>query len=288
MGSDVVNELIDQYIGSHNSAETRSAYRKDMKRWLDFGGTDRTTMDEAIRFREYLEGIDIAPKTKARAWSTVKNFFRFMEGVRHAYGENPFVYIKGPRAPKNVAPKVPDDEDVQAVLSVARQSSRQHRVLSLLLNGLRANEVCSLTPADVEIHEGRVFLRVVGKGMKERLIPATDEVLQSIAQVSTAHDKWMVADYDGSQLNTRQIREDVYHCAEKAGVTGMHPHALRHHYATRMYRAGVDLAVIQRLLGHADIRTTMVYLTLDLKKVAAAADLDPMNFKPTQLEVLSA
>lgn len=280
--------MIDQYINSFNSAETRTAYRKDMKRWLDFGGTDRTTMDEAIRFRDHLEGLDISLKTKARVWSTVKGFFRFAEGVRQTYGQNPFVYIKGPRAPKNVAPKVPDDADVTAVLNAARPNSRSHKVVALLLNGLRANEVCDLKPTDVEIHEGRVFLRVLGKGMKERLVPATDETLTAIANVSTTLEDWMVSDYDGSQLTTRQVREDVYRCAELVGVTGMHPHALRHHYATRMYRGGVDLAVLQRLLGHADIRTTMVYLTLDLKKVAEAADKDPMNYKPATLEVLTA
>jgi site-specific recombinase XerD len=236
----------------------------------------------ATSFRDYLVET-YKPNGAARVWTTAKNYIKSVVGPE---GARYFEQVKGPRRVKNVTPRVPSDEDVALLVSRASLNFHDSLVIALLLNGLRASEVGALRKESVEIalntRDSRqaIVLRVVGKGQKERMVPATIDTQRALnrfrheARHYLNRSPWLVPNLDDmSQLTYRQVEYAVY----KWKVEGMHPHALRHHYATRLVRAGVSLLHVQQLLGHADVSTTQAYVTLDLGDLIEAAQRDPMN-----------
>lgn len=277
--------LMQTFLSMQQSAETRVAYAKDLNRWVQFAATIPglvATMEDALAFRDALAEAGLATSTQARVWSTVKTYYRFLVQSRNAE-TSPFEYIKGPKKVSNVAPKTPSDADVALLVEAAIPSPPRSLIIALLLNGLRATEVCNLMRKDIETHEDTLFLRVTGKGMKQRLVPMTVEAQQAYARneafltAAQQDSPFIVSDYDGTILSLRQLQHAVYKTAEYAGIEGMHPHALRHHYATRLIRAGASPLHVRDLLGHASVATTQVYVLLDLADLAKAAGLDPRN-----------
>jgi len=276
-------ELAEDFASMQTSSETQRAYRRDLLKWLDFAGPEPLTGDLVTRFKRWLEET-LSPNSAARTWGTVKTFYRYASQREGRYEPTPFDYIKAPKRPTGVTPKVPTDADVELLLSEARMDPRQHIVVALLLNGLRAGEVAAMKVEDVETHDvdgaATIMLRVNGKGRKQRLVPANFESINAIGRWGSQSDMdsaWLVHDYNGSPLSVRQVEESVYKAAREADIEGMHPHALRHHYATRLVKAGASPLHVQQLLGHANVSTTMVYVTLDVKDLVKASRLDPMD-----------
>lgn len=271
-----------QFVGMQQSAETRRAYGRDIRTYFAFVDElgvepDEVTESDAVTFRDHLVQT-YAPNGAARVWTTVRSLYKFAR-----FPSNPFEYVKPPKRTSNTTPKVPSDEDVEALVGAASDNPQRSLIVALLLNGLRASEVASLTKGSVEQHEGATVLRVIGKGQKERLIPANVEVEVAIRRFdetcNTAQRQslFVVSDYDGSPLTYRQVEHAVYKSAEYAGIEGMHPHALRHHFATRLIRAGVSELHVQKLLGHASVATTQRYVGLNLSDLIAATRRDPRN-----------
>lgn len=285
------------------SPETRRAYERDLSKWLDYAGPAAVLAVSAelvTGWKRELESA-LSPNSAARTWSTVRGFYRFLSRKLGKWEPTAFDYVKGPKRPTGVTPKVPTDADVDATLDSARDNPQRQLVLALLLNGLRAGEVCAMRKADIEQHDGMgTVLRVNGKGMKQRLVPATVETELAVNRwlalvgsmfgtVAQRDSEWLVSGFDGFPLSVRQVEHVVYKSAEYAGVEDMHPHALRHHYATRLIRAGASPLHVSQLLGHASVATTQMYVTLDLADLVKAAQLDPRNQPalPVALEAAS-
>lgn len=283
-----------EFVAMQASPETRRAYERDLTKWFDFAGAAGTfavTAQLVTDWKRELE-LGLSPNSAARTWSTVRGYYKFLSRKLGKWEPTAFDYVKGPKRPTGVTPKVPTDEDVDRTLEGARDNPLRQLVLALLLNGLRAGEVCALRKADVEKHDSiGTVLRVRGKGMKERLVPATVETELALTRWAwhSTSETWLLCGYDGSPLTVRQVEHAVYKSAEYAGVEDMHPHALRHHYATRLIRAGASPLHVSQLLGHASVATTQVYVTLDLADLAKAAQLDPRNqpAQPVALEAAS-
>jgi len=286
-------ETIATFVAAQTSPETRRAYGRDLRVFTDWLGDHLSrdlSDDEVIAFRDML--IErYAPAGAVRVWSTVRSLYRF------ARQSSAFEVIKGPKRIKNVVPRLPDDTEIDALVeaslapdSLGRLNARRALVIPLLLNGLRASEVGDLLKTGIERHilningepVSTTILRVVGKGRKERLVPATTEVeialmrYQHLANTKQKRSEYAVTDIEGGHLNYRKVEHDVYRAAEMAGIT-CHPHALRHAYATRLIRAGVDSTYVQQLLGHDRLETTQRYVGLDLRDLVMAATKDPRN-----------
>lgn len=274
-------EKANIFVGMQTSPETRRAYGRDVAMffsWIDEHGKapEDATEEDAIRFRDLLVS-KYAPNGAARVYTTIKGLYRFARMV------NPFDSVKGPKRVTNTMPRVPADEDVDALVMAATTNPQRALIIALLLNGLRASEVCGLLKPDIERHLGTTILRVVGKGEKERMLPATIEVEQAMVRYNTlatlaqTNSAYVVSDRFGKALNYRRVEHAVYKTAEYAGISGMHPHALRHHYATRLIRAGVSELHVQLLLGHESVATTQRYVGLNLGDLIRAVQKDPRN-----------
>ena len=278
---------IDTFIEMQSSHNTRRAYRNDLTRWVTFLDGRTPTVDLVVTFKAGLEAA-LAPASARRTFAAVKSFYNWV-GLE----PNPFGRVKAPKTVANATPKVPSDASVEALLAAidttSLQGKRDRAIVWLLLNNLRASEVADLGRDDLYFEQNEKYsawvLRVTGKGMKERFVPATAEAVEAVQAfqrfTQRLNDR-LLYDHDGKALTYRQVEEAVYRAAKAAGLEGMHPHALRHHYATRLARSGINIIALQKLLGHARADTTQQYVTLDLSDLIEAAKVDPRQQREEQ------
>ena len=257
---------------SSNSIE---AYRRDLGTYvafLDRRGVelrDVTRADiEAFAMARRLGGYAVS--SVERSLSAVKGLHRFMlrEGFSTA---NPASAIKLPKK----AERLPDVISIDAAAALLDQpfpqtdaGERDHAALEVLYGcGLRASELVGLDIRNVHLDEG--LLRVLGKGSKERLVPlsgAASERLRDYVEVRGELTCRRAKPTPAVFLNARGgriSRQSVHGIVSKAGlsigVSNLHPHTLRHSFATHLLEGGADLRSIQEMLGHSDISTTQIY-----------------------------
>lgn len=256
------------FVNSQRSENTRLAYKQDLDAFVSWVGEDELDEERVIEWRNYLEN-QLSNASALRRFTTVRSFYRWLGASR----QSPFERVKAPRRIQSWSPIVPDEQSIDRVLSIC-SNTRDSAILTLLNNGLRAQEVCDLNAEDIYFDTAyqRTILRVTGKGMKMRLVPANRQTLRALR----LHE--MPA--SGRVFKGMNIRK-VYHIVKKwsrnAGVEGLHPHSLRHSYATRLVRNRVNVMSVQRLLGHERTDTTSVYVNLDLRDLIDATTMDPRD-----------
>jgi tyrosine recombinase XerC len=276
------------------SPRTLRAYRHDLDcfydfLWRDYHGTPAASLKpeqadgEAVRsFLAALSRRGLGKKSQGRALSAIRSFFRFAcrEG---ALGFNPAVSIPAPRAPRTL-PRHLRPGEVEQLLTPppGAESSLQLRdraLLELLYgSGLRVSELVGLDWGDLDL-EARV-VRVLGKGRKERMVPfgrAASSALRSWLAVweerrgTAAEDpreEPVFLNHRGGRLSDRSVRRILDRWVEAASLqSGVHPHVLRHSFATHLLERGADLRAIQELLGHSSLSTTQRYTHLDIERL---------------------
>lgn len=290
-----VRDYIDYLNVERNlSQNTISAYRRDLEAYLGFlhergvDGPDSVTRRLVEDFVADRRLAGYAPASVERTLSAVKSFHRFMvrEGVTDAH---PTSAIKLPKK----AERLPDCISIDAVTRLLDQpfpqtasGQRNRAILEVLYGcGLRASELCGLDRGDLFLNEG--FLRIFGKGSKERLVPICGSALSALIGYLEEYRSQLAvharraAPPDAVFLNKnggRLSRQSVHAVCERygraVGLEGLHPHTLRHSFATHMLAGGADLRALQEILGHADISTTQIYTHIDrtqLREVYLAA-----------------
>jgi integrase/recombinase XerD len=259
--------MFDTFIASQRSEHTRRAYRNDLANWQAFLGERAPTEETVIEWRDEIEA-KLKPSSALRMFTTVRSYYKWAET-----DPNPFKRVKAPRKVSDWTPVVPDEAKVDAILSVCT-SERDRAIIALLNNGLRAQEVCDLRVDDFEYERQYAtwVLRVTGKGSKMRLVPANQESIIALHNYAMPRNGRLFP-----KLNPRKVYYVFEKWGKAAGVEGIHPHALRHGYATRLTRAQVGVTTLQRLLGHSRADTTAVYTHLDLGDLVDATKRDPRN-----------
>lgn len=265
------------------SSNTVEAYGHDLGRyvsWLaDLGVTvpDAVTRDMVVGYVSALEEVGLAPTSVERAVSAVKGFHRFMvaEDMTQAH---PTADLPLPAKPDRL-PDVITREQAAALLDQPFPNTpagqRDRTMLEVLYGcGLRVSELCGLDQRDVLLDQE--LLRVMGKGSKERVVPvlgtawdALDEYLSSwrdglSKRVLTSA---VFLNQRGGRISRQYVHRVVERYGRVAGIEGLHPHTLRHSFATHLLEGGADLRVVQELLGHADISTTQLYTHVDRSHV---------------------
>lgn len=281
----------EQFIHQHNSPNTRSAYLLDLSKWFRFLGERAPSVGVVLAWKDQLEA-SYAQNSARRIFTTVGAFY---DWCRRAgiIERNPFELVKRPPEIEGDAPRVPTDVQVERILrAVDRRSpagNRHYAILCLLLNGLRAQEVCDLHVRDwtYDVTTGAFNLRVVGKGNQERIVPITNEAQNALSaysidlmQMRRTHERepneWLIEDvFPGHKITRKQVAFVCSKYGKLAGVEGFTPHSFRHHYATRLYRVTRDVLGVGKLLGHKKTETTKRYARLDLADLVETARLDP-------------
>jgi integrase/recombinase XerD len=268
---------------AQNSIE---AYRRDLTDlalWLERHRAKALRTADNLDFREYLQDLSRAgqsSKTVARRIAALRAFVKYLqiEGVDRT---KEIELLERPKPPRDL-PKVLTRGQLERLLSVPDvgdpMQDRDRAILELLYaSGLRATEVCTLKVGNVNLTAQAV--RVIGKGSKERIVPmgkpARDALERYLSGTRPKLDKGLSAGREvvflsktGRALERVALWQIVKRNAERAGLAKeLHPHVLRHCFASHLVEGGADLRVVQELLGHADIATTQIYTHVDSKRL---------------------
>lgn len=285
-----VRDVIEEYlyhlrVERGSSANTIAAYERDLDAYASFledAGVlevEGVAPADVVAFEGSLARSGFAASSVRRRMSTVRGLHRF--AVREGFAASaPIDALVLPKMPERL-PEVISIEDMGRLLDSLPTGdalkARDRALLEMLYGcGLRASEACALDVARVHLSDG--LLIVIGKGSKERLVPISGAAQQALAdylsgpraELSLRARTLQPGAYDAVFLNARGgrlTRQGLFGIVRKAGdrvgIEGLHPHTLRHSFATHMLAGGADLRVIQQLLGHADIATTQIYTHVD-------------------------
>jgi integrase/recombinase XerC len=261
---------------------TLLAYRREILAFVDFAvtglgleGPDALTPPAVRAHLAELHSRGLAPRSVARSLAALRTYFGFLlaEGV---VASNPAAAVPHPRDVQPT-PSVADRYALEELLESFPDTPagrRDRAVVELLYAaGLRVGELVALDLGDVEL--GRRMLRVRGKGRKERLVPFGRPAAAAIERYLPERARWRRAGGDddeplfvnqrGTRLSDRSVRRLLDAAVRRCADLGhLHPHALRHAFATHLLEAGMDLRAIQELLGHSSLATTQVYTRVDL------------------------
>lgn len=285
---------------------TQDAYRRDLADYLahlDARGRDpgAATTDD---IRAYLAGLEprgLSAATLARRLSALRQFHKFLY-VDRFRSDDPAAALEGPRRTRN-APGVLSASEVDRLLTLSQEgladarrppgerlrAARLHALLeTLYASGLRVSELVSLPRSAARARDA--FLTIRGKGGRERLAPLSERarralgeyrrLLEAIAPGVAGSPFLFPADSDSGHLTRQAFARDLKTLGVAAGLpaAAVHPHALRHAFASHLLQNGADLRVVQELLGHADISTTQIYThVLDERMRAMVRDLHPLG-----------
>ncbi len=264
------------------SAATVGAYLRDVRKLGDhLAHAEPGLRLEDVRyahlqsFTEQFATLGMSAASQARTLSGVKAFFRYLllEDVVQA---DPSELLAAPKIGRSL-PSYLSIAEVDALLSAVDLSTpagpRDRALLEVMYScGLRVSEAVSLLRSGLYLDAG--YVRVVGKGNKERLVPIGGEAAKHVGLyleyvrphlpvVEKARDI-LFLNRRGGGLTRASAFNIIKAAAERAGIrTNVHPHTLRHSFATHMVEAGADLRAVQELLGHASITTTEIYTHLD-------------------------
>lgn len=258
------------------SSNTLEAYQRDILEYMDFldtqpqGTPSRRVVNGYLRaLREKRNGTT----TIIRKISSLKGFYKWMI-IEELVEENPFEFLDLPKRMKSL-PKVLSVAEVQQLLDSKDLGLAEKLALELLYAcGLRVSELVALAPADISVDAG--YVRCIGKGGKERLVPMGELTialirvyLQGRAKDAFPANEPLLRREDGKPFS----RFDIWRLMKQIGKTlekSISPHTLRHSFATHLLENGADLRVVQELLGHSDISTTQIYTQVSRRHIRTA------------------
>jgi len=264
---------------SENSVQ---AYLDDVNKLAQFAETkgsntqpkDLTKKDLRL-FVEWIVELGLGAHTQARIISGIKAFYKYLS-LENLISIDPTELLESPKLGRKL-PDTLSNADIELMLdSIDRSKPEGERnraiIETLYACGLRVSELTELLISNLYLNEG--FIRVIGKGNKERLVPIHDNAIDSIRlylehirvhiAIKPGNDDIVFLNRRGSKLSRVMIFYVIKDLAEKAGIRkSISPHTLRHSFATELVEHGADLRAVQEMLGHSSITTTEIYTHLD-------------------------
>ena len=266
------------------SENTTKSYERDLKKLLIF--LEKLNITKYSDVKEEICSAWIGdlysqnnkPKSIQRHLSSAKGFFRFLK-KNNLIDSSPFELVTAPKS-SNTLPDVLSPEDVEQLLNFKPSNTIEIRDMAIVelmySSGLRVSETVNINISDFE--ENMSFLRVIGKGSKTRLVPMGRFAIKAINNWLIEREKILnntdalFLNSKGARLSVRSVQLRLKKMATKQGLPPVHPHMLRHSFATHMLESSGDLRTIQELLGHSSLSTTQIYTKLDYQHLAKIYD----------------
>lgn len=251
------------FLVDNNISQWGKVNETNLKKWI--GGFKRDGL-KASTIQLHLSGV--------------RGFFKFMV-AKNLLTMNPAELLVSPKQARPL-PKNLEVDEIHGLLSFQPETDIEYRDKAILelfySSGLRLAELTALNVEDLDCREAEV--RVVGKGNKERVLPVGRQALQALlawlehrASMNKQQLSAMFLSKQGNRLSTRQIQSRLAMWAQKMGLnSNLHPHKLRHSFATHVLESSADLRSVQELLGHANLSTTQIYTHLDFQHLAKVYD----------------
>jgi len=286
-----LGSALDHFL-EHLAAEKRysprtcESYRRDLTRLAAWLSQDRrndwqtVTGHDLRRYVAVLSREGLGGRSIARHLSAIRRFYRFLLREQLAV-DNPALDIRAPKSARRL-PGVADVDQLNSLLDADPEDPLEVRDLCMFelmySSGLRLSELAGLDLDSVDLNGGEV--RVLGKGGKERLLPVGRKALEALrtwlpvrSGIAPEREPALFVSRRGDRLSRRSIQVRLHRWGvAKGSDQKLHPHLLRHSFASHMLESSGDLRAVQELLGHADIVTTQVYTHLDFQHLARVYD----------------
>lgn len=262
------------------SENTVEAYTHDIDYLLNYLRNENlkaedVKLDNLENFAAVIYEFGIASSSQARILCGVRSFFKYLV-ISGILKDDPSELLEAPTVGEHL-PEVLSTEEIdrmEAAIDLSKwEGQRNKAIIELLFScGLRVSELVSLKFND--IFEREKFLRIIGKGDKERLVPISESALHEIKlwlydrnlmKIKPGEQEYVFLNRRGAHLTRTMILIMIKRTAEEAGITKtVSPHTLRHSFATELLKGGADLRAIQEMLGHENIKTTQIYTHIDI------------------------
>jgi integrase/recombinase XerC len=271
------------------SGHTISNYRRDLTRFIEFLDSQKVKRWSAVDaghirfFSAFLKRKNLAGKSIQRHLSSCRSFFNYLnrEGICKT---NPAQAVSAPKTERKL-PGTFDADQLSSLLDFQPSEWIEYRDKAIMelfySSGLRLSELVDLNIHDVDLTDGQLI--VTGKGNKSRVLPIGRHAIKALqkwleirpSEKSGSSDKSyaVFTTQQGNRLQQRSIQQRLKYWALRQGLSGnLHPHKLRHSFASHMLESSSDLRAVQELLGHEDISTTQIYTHLDFQHLAQVYD----------------
>ncbi len=280
--------MIDDFL-SHLQVERRmsvhtlDAYRRDLTALVEWT-TAQNINDPAVLQTEQLRAFvaaehrrGLSPKSLQRRLSACRSYFNWL--LKHGrIAASPAAALRAPKSPRKL-PQVLDADEASRLVEVPTDvplGFRDRALLELFYSsGLRLSELCGLRWPDLDLASG--FVTVLGKGGKQRKVPVGSHARRALEawrdEQGVGSDAFVFPGRHGAAISQRAVQIRMKLLAQKQGLfKNVHPHMLRHSFASHILESSGDLRGVQELLGHADIATTQIYTHLDFQHLAKVYD----------------
>ena len=287
----MAESLIGQFLSyleseKRFSPHTLDAYRRDLNFFAEEFPVDTDSGWQKISPQQVRACIARAHRqglggsSLQRRLSALRRFYAYL-GRKHGITDNPAVGISAPKKPRPL-PKALDTEQAGRLMTGSSEDPLQLRDVAMLeltySSGLRLAELASLDLRDLDLESGT--LRVTGKGSKTRELPVGRYAIEAIqrwltvrSEIDKTGEQALFLSRQGRRISHRSIQQRFKQRASRQGLdVPLHPHMLRHSFASHMLESSADLRAVQELLGHADISTTQIYTHLDFQHLAKVYD----------------
>ena len=267
------------------AGHTLSNYARDLQRisqFLDSIGIESWDKVDEVCIRQFIAQRHrqaISARSSQRELSALRSFFNYLISEQ-ALRDNPAKSVQAPKTKRSL-PKTLDVDQVQQLVEIKTDTPlaiRDRAILELFYSsGLRLSELVGL---DLPLDLAQALVTVTGKGNKTRTVPIGRKAVQALrnwlnirSQFSKGDTEAVFVSERGSRLSPRSIQQRLRHWAQVQGLPShVHPHMLRHSFASHLLESSGDLRAVQELLGHSDINTTQIYTHLDFQHLAKVYD----------------
>ena len=266
------------------SENTIKSYMSDLELYGEFlykyQGLNDITYVEEEHINKYIASLkraDFSKQTIARKIIAIKEFHKFLYSERIS-DTDPAKFIESPK-PSKPLPVVLSKDEIQKMIdsipNVTPLDLRNKAIMeTLYASGLRITELIELKTSDIHLMEK--YIVVVGKGDKERMVPLGDMAVIALRNyiekgrpfLSKKPGNTLFYNYQGNPISRQALYKYIVKLAADNGITKeISPHTIRHSFATHLLEGGIDLRIVQELLGHEDISTTQIYTHIDRSRL---------------------
>ncbi|MCU6771530.1 Tyrosine recombinase XerD [uncultured Bacteroides sp.] len=265
------------------SDNTVMAYTNDLDKLLHYLEEEKinildVSLEDLEHFSAGLRDIGISPRSQARILSGIRTFFHFLL-IEDYIRQDPSELLESPQIGKHL-PDILSVEEIDNLISAIDRSTREGQrncaILETLYScGLRVSELCNLKISDLYLNDG--FIRVEGKGSKQRLVPISPRAIEEIKNyfitrneglIKPGYEDFLFISKFGKNISRIMVFHIIKELADKIGLKkSISPHTFRHSFATHLLEGGANLRAIQSMLGHESIGTTEIYTHIDRRKL---------------------
>lgn len=284
-------ELIHQYLRylrdeRRYSTATIESYQRDIRQFIQFTDaaniTNCRTVD-SLHVRNFINSRrrrGVSPRSLKRSLSAIRGFYSFLQREQ-LVENNPVADVRAPNTEKQL-PHLLDIDEIDRLLLCSSQDPlklRDRAMIEIMYSsGLRLAELVSLNIDDINLSQGQI--QVIGKGNKSRYLPVGTVARKVLGRwldvrsnIIAENELAVFVNSRGKRLTPRAVQQRMAQLGREQGLDKhVHPHMLRHSFASHLLESSGDLRAVQEMLGHADISTTQVYTHLDFQHLAQVYD----------------